>query len=132
MSDFVVIAGQTVPILEGQAEETPERQGLSVRAVDGTLHSSYSSEARLWRLMTGLLLTAELETLRAAAALGAHVACEIDGEAVTCEVLLGRKSYVTVEGGDGRGLMRSVELTLREKGSTDLSPLITDDTEWVL
>jgi len=113
---FLVIAGQTVPVMEGQTAERVERFGQESPAFAGNLRSSIRVEKRRWSVTSGLLTQAELATLKAAVALGAHVTCSGDamGGSVTCAVEVGDAGFVTVATDDGLNFMRSVALTLRE------------------
>ena len=114
---FLVIAGQTIEVMEGQAAEGRERIGVQQRAFAGNLRTAIRVEKRNWGLTTALLLQADYETLVAATALGAHVACSGDalgGDTITCSVELGDAAYVSVGTTDGNNFMRSVPLTLRE------------------
>lgn len=114
---FLVIAGQTIPVLEGQGAERREMDGVTVRTANFTLRSAYTATKRQGAFVSGLLTQAELDTLKTATANGAHVACSGDalGGSVTCEVLLGDMPYVNVSSGvDALGFMRTVSLQLRE------------------
>jgi hypothetical protein len=113
---FLVIAGQTVPVMEGQATERIEAREAEHRAFAGNLRTAVQWEKRQWQFTTGLLTQAEQAALRAAVALGAHVACSGDalGGAVTCRVSVGDSGFVSVATTDGLGFMRAVQLVLRE------------------
>ncbi|MBA3891586.1 MAG: hypothetical protein H0X64_13760 [Gemmatimonadaceae bacterium] len=114
MSDFLVVAGQVIPIVS--ATETTERHGTTVRTADFSLRSAYTHEAKQVAATSALLTQAEVNTLNAATALGAHVACSGDalGGSVTCEVMVTEMAVVSVATDDGLGYMRTVSMVLRE------------------
>ena len=117
MTDFLVIAGQTVPVAEGQAVRRVERAGVSDRAWnDGTLVTDYLWEKDAWQVTTGFLTDAEAATLRAAVALGAHVTCSGNalGGSVLCQVEIGDGAYINVVSDDGKGFLWALALTIRE------------------
>jgi hypothetical protein len=117
MTDFLVIAGLPVLIAEGQVVERVERAGVSDRTWnDGTLITDVLWEKREWAMTTSLMTQADVDTLRAAVALGAHVTCSGNalGGSVTCQVDVGDAGYINVVSGDGKGFLRALALTLRE------------------
>lgn len=113
---FVVVAALVVPVMEGQAVERVVRIGSSNRAYAGNLRSTVRAEKREWQITTGLLTITEANTLKAAVALAAQVACSGDalGGSVTCEVEVGDGAYINTTTVDGTGVLRSLVLTLRE------------------
>jgi hypothetical protein len=112
---FVVIAGITVPIMEGQAAEQPERGGSSDRAFAGNLITDRPWEKKAWQVTTGLLTNAESNALKAVIAFGAHVLVTgIMALSVTAEVTWTSGAYISTSTDDGTGVLRSLVLTIRE------------------
>jgi hypothetical protein len=113
---FLIIAGITVPVLEGQAVQHVERGGSSTRAFAGNLRSQWRYEKRAWQVTTGLLTNTEDAALRTAVALAAQVTCSGDalGGSVTCEVEVADDGYTNTTTTDATGVMRSLALLLRE------------------
>ena len=117
MTAFLVIAGLTVPVTEGQAVERLERAGVSDRTWnDGTLVTDILWEKRAWAVTTGMLEQADADAITAAVALGAHVTCSGNalGGSVTCQVDVGDAGYINVVSDDGKGFLRALALTIRE------------------
>jgi hypothetical protein len=100
----------------GTTREPNEFVGSASRTFNGGLRTTVRAEKRVWSVATGLMTQADMDTLTAAIALAAHVACSGTalGGSVTCEVTLQRAAYVAVNAGDGNGFMRQLSLTLRE------------------
>lgn len=112
----LVIAGITVPVLDGGASEQVVRIGTQQRAYAGNLLTAIRAEKREWAIASTLVTQAEANTLRAAVALGAHVACSGDmlGGAVTCSVEVREIPFTGAATTDGTGFLRTLSLTLRE------------------
>lgn len=112
---FLVIAGTTIPCMEGSATERIVRIGSSFRAYAGNLRSTVRAEKREWQVTTHFLSNTASAALKAAVALAAQVTCSGDllGGSVTCEVEVGDGSYPTLAN-DATGVMRTHVLTLRE------------------
>jgi hypothetical protein len=116
LGPFVVIAGITVPILEGQAAEQLEQGGSSERAYAGNLLSDCPWEKNAWQVTTGFLTRSEAAILRSAIAFRAHVVCSgvMEDRTVTCEVTWSNGAYINTSTADGSGILRSFVLLLRE------------------
>jgi hypothetical protein len=113
----LLIAGIVVNVsTQGAAQCAAERIGSTSRTYNGGLRSTVRAEKRVWNFTTTLMLSADVATLLAAVALGAHVVCSGDAlrATVTCEVEIGDQPYIPVAGSDALGYMRQVQLTLRE------------------
>jgi hypothetical protein len=113
---FLIVAGITVPVMEGAASERPEESAVDVRAVTGALRTAVVWEKRSWSATTGLLTNAEAAALKAAVAMGAHVTCSGDmlGGSMTCRVHVTEGAYINVTTDDGTGAMRTLGLTIRQ------------------
>jgi hypothetical protein len=113
---FLTVASIPVPVMEGQASERLEDSGADVRAVTGALRTAIAWEKRSWQVTTGLLTNAEATALKAAVALGVHVTCSgtLLGGTVTCRVQVTEGAYINVSTADGTGVMRTLNLTLRQ------------------
>jgi hypothetical protein len=116
VTDFLVIAGITVPVQEGNAVKRIERDGGNERAADMSLRWTGTAEKDSWTVLTGLLLNADAATIEAAIALGAQVTCSgaVIGGSLTCSVEQGDSAYVSTTTIDGLGYMRTLSLVLRE------------------
>jgi hypothetical protein len=116
LTAFLVIAGITVPVSEGNAIKRIERVGTSSRAFAGGLRSTVRAEKRVWQVVTGLLIEADAVTLEAAIANAAQVTCSGNalGGSITCEVEQGDAAYISTATVDGLGYMRTLSLVLRE------------------
>lgn len=110
---FLTIASVNVPVgVQGARETEPELIGSDSRAFAGNLRTTVRAEKRGWEVTTTPITEAELTTLRAAIANGAHVSVTGDaiGATVTCRVRLTGASYVAVRGAH----RRVATLVLRE------------------
>lgn len=99
---FLTIAGITVRVSVGAAvENDPVRIGAESRAFAGNLRSTVQDEKRQWTFTTALYTQANLDTLRAAIAEDAQVACAGDalGAAFTCRVRMTQGPFIKVAGG---------------------------------
>lgn len=116
MTAFLVIASITVPVSEETATRHVVRVGSSNRTFTGALRSTVRAEKREWQITTGMMLDADVNTLKAAVTLAAQVTCSGNmlGGSVTCEVEVGDDAYPNVATSDGLGFMHMVALTLRE------------------
>ena len=110
---FLIIAGITVPVAEGEAtKRATERVGSTTRMFSGALRSTVRVEKRSWQVTTKLLPLATAATLEAAVADGVFVACSGDmiGTTLDCEVVVGESPYRQTPS----GAKRSMQLTIRE------------------
>lgn len=92
---FLTVAGidlQATAVEELEAE----RFGSQRRAYSGALRTAIHAERRGWRVTHLEMSKANYEALRAAVALGQHVACSGDGlpAALTCSVSVNGSPYL--------------------------------------
>jgi hypothetical protein len=114
---FLTIAGITVPVQESGSSENIDQYGTSEPAYAGNRRSAIRAEKRRWQFTTGLMLQADANTLRAAIALRAQVACAgdaLNGASTTCEVEVRDIPFVALNSSDGKGFLRQLGLTLYE------------------
>jgi hypothetical protein len=111
-----LIAGITVPVLEGQAVERIDWRGESYRTFAGNLRAQVRPEKLAWQVTTGLLTLTEASAIKAAVAFAAKVSCSGVGlpGTVTCEVTVGDGAYLNLGSADGTGILRTLVLTLRQ------------------
>jgi hypothetical protein len=116
MTAFLVIAGLTVPVSQGNAVKRIERSGGNERTILGTLRYTGLYEKRAWSVLSGMMLDADAAAVEAAIANGAQVACSGNaiGGTVTCAVEQGDAAYVNTATVDGLGFVRTLALVLRE------------------
>jgi hypothetical protein len=117
MTDFLTIATIPVLVAECSFKENPlEQNGSASRAYAGNLRSTIRWEKRSWQVTTLPMLTADANTLKAAIALGAVVACAGNalGSTINCIVTVGDQTEIAAHAGDGLNFMRVLTLNLRQ------------------
>lgn len=112
---FLTVAGITVEVdSAGADEQEAEIGGEDVYSEAGNLRVMESWTKRKWNFATGWLSQANYNTLKAAVAGGAIVACTgdaLDGATVYCRVRFGGGPFIDIA---GISFQRQARLTLLE------------------
>lgn len=114
MTDFLVIAGIVIPVVEGSFHRNArDRGGSESFSYNGTPRSTVRWEKDSWVCTAGEMLASELATLLAAVANDVPVA--VTGQAITasCRVTVGQTTVVTAQTSDANHWIVSAALTIR-------------------
>lgn len=109
---FLSIDGTEVEIQTVNAIEEPLLIGDKVRSFTGSLRTTYSDQKRVWKFLTGPMLEADSNTLRAKN--GTFVTCSGDfaPSGVSALLTVTQAQYIDDQGTD---FWRFLQLTLEEQ-----------------